>query len=61
MKVRVGEMEKHNWIAKFGMRVCKHCGIVRRRDGKNKACPGKVRVELRENRIRAASTGGPET
>lgn len=27
---------------------CAKCGIVRRRDDKNKPCPGKVKVELRE-------------
>ena len=44
----------HLWIKKFGLMVCKHCGIVQRADGKNKPCPGKVRGALRENRIRCA-------
>lgn len=26
---------------------CKQCGIMRRKDGQNKPCRGKVRVELR--------------
>lgn len=44
----------HHWFQKFGLIACKHCGVVQRADGKNKPCPGKVRVALRENRIRAA-------
>jgi hypothetical protein len=28
--------------------VCRQCGVVRRRDGQNNPCVGKVRVELRE-------------
>lgn len=27
--------------------VCRHCGIVRRQDGQNKPCRGKIRVSLR--------------
>lgn len=45
---------KHHWFKRFGLTCCKHCGIVRRADGLNKPCRGKVRVELRENRIRSA-------
>ncbi len=46
--------KRHHWIKRFGLTCCQHCGIVRRRDGLNKACPGKVRVVLRENRIKAS-------
>lgn len=48
---------KHNWTFYRGLVVCKHCGIVKRRDGENKACRGKTRVALRESRIRSASNG----
>jgi hypothetical protein len=37
------------------MITCKHCGIVKREDGENKACPGKVRVALRDNRLRPST------
>ena len=33
---------KHRWIKKFGLNCCQYCGIVKRRDGKNKPCPGKM-------------------
>lgn len=48
---------KHDWFVhpKFAPLVtCRACGIVKRAVGKNKPCPGKVRVELRDNRILAA-------
>lgn len=32
----------------YEARVCLHCGIVRRLDGQNRSCGGKVRVEMRE-------------
>lgn len=47
-------MGEHDWFIhpKFRpLTVCKACGIVKRRDGGNSPCRGKVRVELRENRI----------
>ena len=43
----------HAWFPYHGLTVCKSCGIVKRREGENKPCPGKVRVALRENRMRA--------
>ena len=46
----------HDWFhhPKFRPLVtCRKCGIVQRHDDKNKPCPGKVRVVLRENRIKA--------
>ena len=47
----------HNWIKYHGLLSCKNCGIVKRRDGRNKPCPGKVRVELRENRLKTGFFG----
>lgn len=47
-------MAMHNWFVhpKFAPLVtCKHCGIVKRQDGKNSPCKGKVRVVLRDNRL----------
>jgi hypothetical protein len=40
---------KHEWFEYHGLTCCKHCGLVRRRDGGNddKACKGIVRVALR--------------
>lgn len=43
----------HHWFIhpKFAPLVtCKWCGIVKRNDGENAPCPGKVRVALRDNR-----------
>jgi len=45
--------DAHHWFKRFGLICCKHCGIVKRADGTNKPCPGKIRVELRDNRIGA--------
>lgn len=45
----------HKWILhpKFAPLVtCQWCGAVRRADGGNSPCKGKVRVQLRENRIK---------
>ena len=42
----------HNWFRLMGLTVCKSCGVVKRADGDNGPCPGKIRVALRENRIR---------
>lgn len=39
---------EHYWMMFNNLPCCAHCGIVRRRDGKNKPCRGKVRVELRD-------------
>lgn len=38
---------EHEWFEWRGMTCCKKCGIVKRRDGKNKPCKGVVRVTLR--------------
>lgn len=51
--------KRHHWIRRYGLDCCKLCGIVRRADDKNKPCPGKVRVELRENRIRTGEHKRP--
>lgn len=37
----------HDWHERFGLTCCLKCGVVRRADGKNKPCPGIVRVGLR--------------
>jgi hypothetical protein len=41
---------QHLWHKRFGLTCCKACGIVRRADGRNKPCPGPVRLGLR-NRV----------
>lgn len=46
--------EAHKWFVhpKFAPLVtCKLCGVVKRNDGKNSPCRGKVLVVLRDNRI----------
>lgn len=46
---------RHDWFVhpKFRPLVtCRKCGIVKRADGKEKPCPGPVRVALRENRVK---------
>lgn len=43
----------HDWFShpKFKPLItCRACGVVKRADGKNGPCRGKVRVELRDNR-----------
>ena len=45
-KAKDGE---HAWF-KFkddNFNCCAKCGIIQRKDGKNKACPGKVKIALR--------------
>lgn len=45
-KAKDGE---HAWF-KFkddNFDCCAKCGIIRRKDDKNKPCPGKVKIELR--------------
>ena len=37
----------HSWIKKYGHWVCSKCGFVRRADGKNKPCPGVVKITTR--------------
>jgi predicted metal-binding protein len=41
-------VDDHDWFPYHDMTVCKSCGIVKRRTGENKPCPGKVRVALRD-------------
>ena len=47
----VGESNGHQWflndIAGKKMECCLDCGIIRRRDDKNKQCRGKVTVAIR--------------
>lgn len=38
---------KHIWIMKHSLCVCKKCGIVKRKDGKNSPCKDIVKVALR--------------
>ncbi|MEE9572678.1 MAG: hypothetical protein V3W20_06520 [Candidatus Neomarinimicrobiota bacterium] len=40
-------INEHCWIKEWNMLVCKFCGIIRRADGKNSKCPGKVKIGLR--------------
>lgn len=48
------DMERpHNWHRWKGLTCCKHCGWLKNPKG-NKPCPGKVRVALRENRLKEA-------
>lgn len=37
----------HSWINYKDMICCKFCGIIRKKDGTNKPCPGKVKVTFR--------------
>lgn len=37
----------HDWFHYMTFECCRKCGIVRRRDRKNKPCPGPVRLDLR--------------
>jgi hypothetical protein len=39
---------QHLWFERFGLTCCKRCGIVKRRVGENKPCPGPVRIGLRD-------------
>lgn len=40
-------MSDHNWWQWNGLTCCKTCGIVQRRDGKNRPCKGPTKVEVR--------------
>jgi hypothetical protein len=45
----IGESNGHRWFNYNSKLVCCiDCGIVRRADDRNKQCPGKVSVSLRE-------------
>ena len=35
--------DKHVWIVRGKLIVCKKCGIVRREDGQNGPCRGKIK------------------
>lgn len=37
----------HEWLLKNGLVFCRYCLVVRRADGQNKPCKGKVRISLR--------------
>jgi len=47
---------EHYWMMFGTLPCCAHCGIVRRRDGKNRPCRGKVRVALRDAAFDAERT-----
>lgn len=42
------EENGHKWWKWRGWICCKKCSIIRRADGKNKPCPGNVKIGLRE-------------
>ena len=46
----MSDVHKHEWFTPdgFTFECCRKCGIVRRRDDKNKPCPGVVKVTLRD-------------
>lgn len=48
--VVIGESNGHKWIKPewLDWQSCLACGIVRRGDDKNKPCPGKVFISLRQ-------------
>lgn len=39
--------ETHYWIQRGHFEACKLCGIVRRRDRRNTACKGPVKIKVR--------------
>ena len=48
----VGEEDGHIWIKHRmfkdkGWITCKKCGIIKKKDGKNKPCRGQVRITTR--------------
>lgn len=54
---------EHHWFVHPSFKplvTCKHCGMVRGSFGQNKPCLGKVRVELRENRLRQSTPSGAD-
>jgi len=38
----------HLWHERFLLTCCKRCGVVKRRDGPNKPCPGFVPIAMRD-------------
>lgn len=46
-RVKLTEAD-HAWVERFGLTCCQRCGIVKRRNGTNKPCPGPVRIAFRQ-------------
>lgn len=46
-------MAEHEWVerkfSEMTLTCCNKCGIVKRRDGKNKPCRGVVKIGLRND------------
>lgn len=40
-------MKRHAWIKAHDLTVCKVCGVVKRKDGKNKPCKGAAQVTFK--------------
>lgn len=49
-KVDYGDSQGHDWISYNGKKVCRHCGNIKRPDGKDSACRGKVYVRIRKDK-----------
>lgn len=50
---------EHEWISFHGMPTCKNCGTVRRKDGQNRPCKGKVKITTRKSKnARTNTTSG---
>jgi hypothetical protein len=45
---------EHRWEGFHGLTACSTCGVIKRADGANKPCRGKVDVTLRDDELAAA-------
>jgi len=55
---QLNERERHRWFTNYDysllvgspspVEVCEKCGIIRRKDGGNKPCPGEVSMAIRK-------------
>lgn len=39
--------DDHKWTLRSSLFFCSRCGVVKRANGENKACKGKIEVTLR--------------
>lgn len=43
------QLIEHEWVCRDSWKVCRKCGIVKRKDGENKSCKGTVPITTRKS------------
>ena len=53
IKLIAERAEEHDWFywKTDRFRCCRKCGVIERKDGKNKPCKGKCKIVLRDERL----------